>query len=412
MLTNSAIYTIALAVLVAFSLSISSDIDKPQWHDRRATMELSTASNNKNEDDNMNDDSTVRYIGGDGKTMLTGHWHYANDELSTSSNSKNEDDESKSSVSAPVIVMAHGMGLTQDQGLQEYIYSFQQAGMNVFTFDYATFGQSDGLPRHQISPNSHVADLRATIDMLSTLEKVNDKNKSKIHINVDTLRIGLWGTSLGGGHVLQQVALASNGNVNPSIKAVVSQVPHLASGFESVVMPILLSRTPFVGIQGLGYFVLGLVKWSIYTIFLRKPAYYPIVGLPGTAAMMQNPGDYSGYLKLASQTSASGSNASGASSSNSGWTNAATTVSGLKIVFQYRPLSYVDSIVTPTLLVAAQDDTLCPAKYVREAHARIQGSEFYEHAHAGHFDIYRGQAFQDTLEKQVAFFQKHLILQA
>ena len=75
----------------------------------------------------------------------------------------------------------------------------------------------------------------------------------------------------------------------------------------------------------------------------------------------------------------------------------------------------MDSIVTPTLLIAAQDDTLCPAKYVKKAHALIAGSEYYEvgssnnHANGGHFDIYGGKELQDSLEREVAFFQKHLL---
>lgn len=377
MIGKSAIYAIILAIVVAVSLTIS-----PEQPFQSPLIAKTQA---------------VEYIGGDGKTTLRGHWYYSN-----------QSSASATSSSSPVIIMAHGFGLTQDQGLQSYVQAFQQAGMNVFTFDYATFGQSDGLPRHQISPFDHVADLRATIDMIA-------KNEHKSSIDVS--RIGLWGTSLGGGHVLQYSS--DQTHINSSIKAVVSQVPHLASGMESVVIPSLTSGNPLDAIKGLGYFTLGLIKWSLYTLFLNKPAYYPMVGLPGSAAMMQNPGDYSGYLKLAQQTETPKSTATSMSMSTGinadGWTNAAIIVGGFKVVLQYRPLSHVDSIVTPTLLIAAQDDTLCPAKYVKEAHALIAGSEFYEvgssnnHANGGHFDIYEGKELQDSLEREVAFFQKHLL---
>lgn len=379
MIGNSAICVIVLAFVVAVSLTIS-----PEEPYQSPLVSRSEA---------------VEYIGGDGKTILRGHWYYSYA-------------SSKSSSSSPVIVMAHGFGLTQDQGLQSYVQAFQQAGMNVFTFDYATFGQSDGLPRHQISPFDHVADLRATIDMITyeNTSTQNTNNTEKTN-NIDATRIGLWGTSLAGGHVLQYSS--DETHINPSIKAVVSQVPHLASGIESVVIPSLVNGHPFNAIKGLGYFTLGLIKWSFLRIFLNKPAYYPMVGLPGSAAMMQNPGDYSGYLDLAQQTQMATSMSTGTNAD--GWTNAAIITGGLKVVLQYRPLSHVDSVVTPTLLIAAQDDTLCPAKYVREAHARIVGSEYYEvgssnkHANGGHFDIYKGKELQDSLEREVTFFQKHLL---
>uniref|UniRef100_A0A7S3VE21 Serine aminopeptidase S33 domain-containing protein n=1 Tax=Chaetoceros debilis TaxID=122233 RepID=A0A7S3VE21_9STRA len=386
MIGKSAIYAIALAVMVAVSLTISPE------EPFQSPLVAKTKA--------------VEYIGGDGKTTLRGHWYYSN-----------KSSKSSQSSSSPIIIMAHGFGLTQDQGLQSYVQAFQQAGMNAFTFDYATFGQSDGLPRHQISPFDHVADLRATIDMITTKNENKSSTDVDVDVDVDATRIGLWGTSLAGGHVLQYSS--DQTHINSAVRAVVSQVPHLASGMESVVIPSLTSGNPLDAIKGLGYFALGLIKWSLYTLFLNKPAYYPMVGLPGSAAMMQNPGDYSGYLKLAQQTempkSTAASTAASTGTNADGWVNAAIVVGGLKVVLQYRPLSHVESIVTPTLLIAAQDDTLCPAKYVKKAHALIAGSEYYEvgssnnHAHGGHFDIYGGKELQDSLEREVAFFQKHLL---
>lgn len=374
----SAFFVIAVAIVVALTMSISPE---------EPFQRLESVSKN-----------TVEYIGGDGKTTLRGHWHY----MHSNANVENEEYDGP----GPVIVMAHGFGLTQTQGLHNYITAFQKAGMNVFTFDYATFGQSDGVPRHQVCPKSHVADLRSTVEMIT----------ARIHTSttmeeVDPNRIGLWGTSLGGGHVLQLASDSSFIRQHPSVRAIISQVPHLTLGLQSLVIPSI-QQTPIDAIKGLGFFALALIKWSLYRLFLNKPSYYPLVGMPGSPAMMQNPGDYAGYFRLVEAEKDANSYGTRtdahASEIGTGWTNAATTVSGLKIVLQYRPIQNVDSIVTPTLLIATENDTLCPAKFVKEAHNKIPQSEYYEAQHMGHFDIYGGREFQVILEKEILFFQKYL----
>lgn len=372
-MNNSAFYVISVAVAIAVALTISSSPEEP-------FQRIESISKD-----------TVEYIGGDGKTKLRGHWHY-----SSVANDADPD-------AGPVVVMAHGFGLTQTQGLQKYITAFQKAGMNVFTFDYATFGESDGVPRHQVCPESHVADLRSTVEMITTRANTSSDENDSAMKKVDPTRIGLWGTSLGGGHVLQLASDPSFILLNPSVQAIVSQVPHLTIGLKSLIVPSL-KVTPVDALKGLGYITLALIKSALYALIFNKPSYYPLVGLPGTPAMMQNPGDYAGYLRLVESEKDTDSHTNGAS----GWTNAATPVSGLKVVMQYCPMRNVDRITTPTLLLAAENDTLCPAKYVEEAHNKIPKSEYYLSQNTGHFDIYDGRELVVSLEKEVLFFQKHL----
>eukprot|EP00547_Thalassionema_nitzschioides_P009089 CAMPEP_0194226334 /NCGR_PEP_ID=MMETSP0156-20130528/41643_1 /TAXON_ID=33649 /ORGANISM="Thalassionema nitzschioides, Strain L26-B" /LENGTH=312 /DNA_ID=CAMNT_0038958659 /DNA_START=189 /DNA_END=1128 /DNA_ORIENTATION=+ len=303
----------------------------------------------------------VRYFGGNGITLLTGHWHLPPDK-----------------DSGIVIIMAHGMGLTQTFGLDPYIKAFTNAGLNVFTFDYATFGQSDGLPRHQIHPHRHVADLEATINLIQT------QNSSTI------TKIGLWGTSLGGGHVLEVAA-----KNRPNINAVISQVGHMASGFEAVFFGGSLTAKT---LQSLLLFLVGFSKWFVCLV-LNKSCYYPIVGRPGSPAMLQNPGDDKGYLDLVP------------SDLKYGWENAATTGSALQVL-TYRPLTVVSKIMTaPVLLIGASRDTLCPLKYIRKAKEQIRNAELLVMREAGHFDVYHNATIlEETIRAQVEFYQKHLML--
>lgn len=363
-MSNFGVHIVLLAVVIALALTIAPE--EPEWIQSDETT--FTTNNNM-----------ARFVGGDGQTMLTGHWYY---------NGQSFADEKNKQQSLPVVILACGMGLAQSSGLMNFIDAFQSAGMAVFTFDYATFGQSDGFPRHLIHPESHVADIQAAIQMIQQLP-----HKEVDRMNLDIEKIGLWGTSLGGGHVLRAVASAKDSPV----KAVVSQIPHLASGFESVVLGGL-SRTPLIVLQGLSKFLLGLVRWSLYRM-VGKPSYFPIVGAPGSAAMLQDPGDEQGYLEYLAPSP----------TNKIGWKNVAITISGLYIVFGYRPLNTVAAITnTPVLLVAAENDTLCPARYVQQASTMVEGSEFYMVPNAGHFDVYAGSKLEDMLEVETAFLKKHL----
>jgi pimeloyl-ACP methyl ester carboxylesterase len=310
---------------------------------------------------------SIRFLGGDGTTSLTGYMHLP--------------DRQNPTTETPVIVLAQGLGLVQGSGLAPFVDAFQSAGFAVFTFDYATFGVSDGFPRHQIHPTRHVSDIQAAIAMI--------KEKGKSDFNVDVTNIGLWGTSLGGGHVL---CVASEND--PSIRAVVSQIPHVGSDLEFVLGALI--RAPRNACMAIIMFQLGLLKWSLLWIMQGKTAYFPIVGLPGSAALMQNPGDVQGYNLLAPDAG------------QYGWENAATTDSGLHLA-TYRPMDVVASIQSPVLLIAAEKDTLCPAKSVQQAQERIQGAELLLMPNVGHFDVYQGKALETMLAAEVDFFRRHML---
>jgi cephalosporin-C deacetylase-like acetyl esterase len=73
-------------------------------------------------------------------------------------------------------------------------------------FDYRHFGASGGEPRQRVSPHDQIEDYRIALTCLSLLPEV------------DADRLGVWGTSFSGGHVLHV------GAYDPRVKVVVSQV--------------------------------------------------------------------------------------------------------------------------------------------------------------------------------------------
>src|ERR1700730_18666615 len=98
----------------------------------------------------------------------------------------------------PTIVMAHGFSCTKEMFLDKYAEVFVKDGLAVLIYDNRNFGDSDGQPRLEVDPYNQIRDYRHAITYASSLPEV------------DSSRIGIWGTSYTGGHVLQvQVTLRS-----------------------------------------------------------------------------------------------------------------------------------------------------------------------------------------------------------
>ena len=101
----------------------------------------------------------------------------------------------------------------KEHGLRRFAQALTEAGFVVLVHDHRNFGASDGAIRHDIDPWRQIADWRRAISFLESQP------------NVDPGRIGIWGTSYAGGHVLVL------GATDRRIRAVVSQVPTI-SGYQ------------------------------------------------------------------------------------------------------------------------------------------------------------------------------------
>jgi hypothetical protein len=115
----------------------------------------------------------------------------------------------------PTVVMAHGFSATKEMYLDAFAERFAAAGLASLVFDNRCLGASDGEPRQEIDPVAQVRDYRHAITFASTLS------------DVDEARIGVWGSSYSGGHVLVVAA------IDRRVRAVVSQAP-LVSGWRNI----------------------------------------------------------------------------------------------------------------------------------------------------------------------------------
>src|ERR1700732_2479149 len=113
----------------------------------------------------------------------------------------------------PAITMAHGYAGSKYHGLEPFAEAFATAGFVVLLHDHRNFGDSGGVPRHDINPWQQISDWRRAISYLQERPEV------------DARRIGLWGTSYAGGHAIVL------GATERRLRAIVSQVPTI-SGFE------------------------------------------------------------------------------------------------------------------------------------------------------------------------------------
>ncbi len=111
----------------------------------------------------------------------------------------------------PAVVMAHGFSAVKEMYLDRFAEVFSQAGLAALVFDNRNFGASDGQPRQEIDPWHQVRDYRHAITWIGSRPEI------------DAGRIGVWGSSYSGGHVL------TVGAIDRRVKCVVSQVP-LVSG--------------------------------------------------------------------------------------------------------------------------------------------------------------------------------------
>ena len=127
---------------------------------------------------------------------------------------------------APVVVMAHGYNCIKELYLDRYAAALASAGHVVLAYDHRNFGDSDGEPRQELDPWLQVRDYRNAITYTQTLD------------GVDPDRVGIWGTSLAGGHVLVV------GAIDRRVGCVVAQVPTI-SGWQST-----LRRTPPPALPG------------------------------------------------------------------------------------------------------------------------------------------------------------------
>jgi pimeloyl-ACP methyl ester carboxylesterase len=134
----------------------------------------------------------------------------------------------------PTIIMCHGWGGVAER-LRPDAIVFARAGYFVVAFDYRGWGASDGrlvltkTPTIGKRGEPFTAQVKEVREVVDPLDQTTDLQNAIHWVHgekqCDTKRIGLWGTSYAGGHVVYVAAR------DPRVKVLVSQVPGMDSRF-------------------------------------------------------------------------------------------------------------------------------------------------------------------------------------
>ncbi len=276
----------------------------------------------------------------------------------------------------PCVVMGHGFTGTQEL-LQPYAERFVQAGLAALTFDYRSFGQSEGEPRQVVNLERQLDDWRAALAFARRLDGVG--------------KVALWGSSLSGGHVIKLAA------EDPAIAAVVAQVPALDKSAEgmSADAKAKVARLGLTRLQ-LVMLYLRVIVAALYdalrAVLRLEPYYIKVFGRPGELAAFTDPAEFPTLARFESTAPR--------------WQNrfAPRFMFGVP---RYRP-GTAERVQAPLLVCAVEHDTEAnPALAAKVAHAAPRGElKMYP---GSHFDAYYGATFAQMVRDEAEFLRRHLL---
>lgn len=271
----------------------------------------------------------------------------------------------RASERVPVVLLCPGFSGTQDtRSITAAAEAFAGEGWIAMTFDYRGFGRSEGEPRQVVSVRAQLDDIRSAVSYL----------RSRGDIDPD--RVVLWGSSLGGGHVI------TIGAADARIAAVVAQVPF--NGFSKQ------SQREGQTMKGAYALLWAAIRDRIRGWIGRPPLYVKAVGSEGERAVMVSPDANRAIEVLDSGT----------------WRNQVAPRGLLDMMF-YRPGRYARQVNAPVLV--------CVGEYDREAHG-AKAASLARDAPRGklrtypftHFDFYRPENRVLVLADQVEFLRRAL----
>jgi hypothetical protein len=235
-------------------------------------------------------------------------------------------------------------------------------------FDNRNFGASDGEPRQEIDPWAQVRDYRHTITW------------AQARSEVDADRIGVWGSSYSGGHVLVL------GAIDKRIKCVACQAP-LVSGFRNIQR---LVRQDFLTPNRAAMDQDRAARYRG-----EPPAMVSVVDPdPLAVSALPTPDSWEWFTETGKRRAPA-------------WSNE-VTLRSLEMLMEYEPSAYLERISpTPLLIVVAAGDHLTPFDLALEAYQRAREPKKLVLLPGGHFDAYT-KDFEAASSAARDWFLEHL----
>jgi uncharacterized protein len=250
---------------------------------------------------------------------------------------------------ASTIVMAHGFSAVKEMYLDSFAEVFAGGGLGVLVFDNRNFGASDGEPRQEIDPWAQVRDYRHAITYAQTRPEV------------DAGRIGVWGSSYSGAHVLVL------GAIDKRVRCVACQVP-LVSGMGNIQR---LVRQDFLAPNRAAMEADRAARYRG-----EPPAMVPVVDPdPLAVSALPTPDSWAWFNETGKDRAPA-------------WRNE-VTLRTVEMLMEYEPSAYIERISpTPLLMVVAAGDHLTPTDLALAAYQRAREPKRLVLLPGGHFDAY------------------------
>jgi dienelactone hydrolase len=271
-------------------------------------------------------------------------------------------------------VLAHGFSGTMDWILPDIASRFVGAGLAVLAFDYRHLGKSEGSPRQIVDVQEQRKDLRNAVEFV------------RRRPDIDPRRIGLWGTSLGGSHV---IALAAE---DPGIAAVVANAPAL---------DVLVGANISAKIKKQGGTTIQFASTTMKLLasalldriraLLGLSPYYLAVYGPAGRAFFTDPALADRFAAVEK--------------------NSPTWENRVAARFLLQAPRYIEGtiarITAPILFSLASRDLEVSSDFIKEVAKESPRSQVNEYA-ADHFDLYHGAMFEQVVADQTEFLTEHL----
>jgi hypothetical protein len=233
-------------------------------------------------------------------------------------------------------------------------------------FDYRYFGESEGEPRSQLFPLEQVEDARNAITWVSDQP------------DVDSQRIGLWGSSLGGAIAVYTATF------DKRVKAVVAQVPSIiAPDSRRSRNPEMWDRAGELLLQDrVARYKTGQVK------------YMKVVSSEGEMCALPGQEAYDEYMVFTKNAST--------------WRNE-ITLESLEKLREFDPVSLIHLIAPAALLLLpAEKDSGIPVESIRPVYEKVQEPKAISVLPIKHFEVYMEPWLSKASGLAIDWFKKHL----
>ncbi|KAK6441113.1 hypothetical protein LTR95_002660 [Oleoguttula sp. CCFEE 5521] len=277
----------------------------------------------------------------------------------------------KSGSKLPCLIMSHGWTALKEMDLDTFAeYFTSHLAIACLVYDNRGFGASDAAPnapRFEILPELQRSDYSDAITYAQSLEEI------------DGDKIGIWGSSYSGGHVLFV------GAVDRRVKAILSQVP-LTDGwanFHRLIRPDFVAGMESAFLADRAARAQG-----------KDAAMIPVVDAdPTKPSSLPTPDSYAFFA---------------AWEKKSDWKNE-VTVKSVELLRANDPSHMIHRISpTPLLMTIAQNDVLTPTDIALDAYTRAREPKQLHIIPGGHFDGYSGPNFEKNAGRQAQFLKETL----